>query len=334
MTIKSKLFMMSFLLILVLIVVSMDGCSSLPAPSGPMLASITLTPLSPPNLPVGSILQFTATGTYSDGSTIDITHDAKWFSDDATIAIDSLGIATGVVAGTTSIKATLDGVTSPDVRLTVTPVINPFNGTYGTFYLGLVSEVSTGETLAGDGCYDDTGDFIILINNKSATNPNYSQLVDFLQNDKIDEYPYLVTNKTFSSYYGRAESLVDLKNIQNIIVGKAKPNNPDVCADFAERLHNDAEMAGIRCAFVSLDLSTGRHGIDAFQTTDRGLIFIDDTGPFQEPHSLRAVKTVDLKVGSEYTAVSLFPEAGWEDTYQSLGIVNKMQVTWDGTWNN
>jgi hypothetical protein len=93
-------------------------------------------------------------------------------------------------------------------------------------------------------------------------------------------------------------------------------------------------MQGIRCAYVSMDLSTGGHAIDAFQTTDRGLIYIDDTGPSQVPHSLRAVKTVNPQVGSNYAPVSLFPESGWNSTYQSIGIVLKMQVTWDGTWVN
>ena len=63
-----------------------------------------------------------------------------------------------------------------------------------------------------------------------------------------------------------------------------------MCADFAERLHNDAEMAGIRCAYVTIGLSgytdpshygipsNTSHAFDAFQTSDRGLIYIDFTG--------------------------------------------------------
>jgi hypothetical protein len=279
-------------------------------------------------------LQLDAIATYSNGSTADITHDATWVSDNNGIAIDSMGKATGLAAGTGDITATLDGVTSPAASLTVTPAINPSTGTYGNYYLGLVTDVSNGEVLAGDGCYDDKGDFVVLINNKSATNPTYAQLVNFLRSDTTDEYPYTATNKTMEFYYGNAESHVDLTHIQNIIDGTTQPSPPDVCCDFAERLHNDAEMSGIRCAYVSIDLSTGGHAIDAFQTADRGLIYIDDTGPSQEPHSLRAVKTVNLKIGNEYTPVSLFPEAGWDPTYQSLGIVEDIEVTWDGSWEN
>ena len=196
----------------------------------------------------------------------------------------------------------------PTIPQTTTLVqgINPVTGTYKNYYLGLVT-LTDGNKLAGDGCNDDKGDFIVLINNKNATNPTYDQLLSFLQSDKTDEYPYSATNRVGGSYYSPAESHVDLTRIQNIITGIVQPSPPDVCSDFAERLHNDAEMQGIRCAYVSIDLSTGGHAIDAFQTTDRGLIYIDDTGPSQVPHSLRAVKTVNPQVGSNYAPVSLFP---------------------------
>ena len=194
------------------------------------------------------------------------------------ISIDSWGIATGVTAGTADVTAVLAGISSPPVALTITPVINPATGVYGNYYLGLVTDDANGETFGGDGCYDDTGDFIVLINNKNAADPAYTQLVSFLKSDKTDEYPYTAANGAPNTYYGTAKSHVDLTRIQNIIDGTAEPNNPDVCSDFAERLHNDAEMAGIRCAYVSVALSTGLHALDAFQTSDKGLIYIDDTG--------------------------------------------------------
>jgi hypothetical protein len=53
-----------------------------------------------------------------------------------------------------------------------------------------------------------------------------------------------------------------------------------MCGAFSEALHNSAEAAGIRAAWVSLDLR-GRdigHALNAFVTTDRGLVFVDCTG--------------------------------------------------------
>jgi Bacterial Ig-like domain (group 2) len=308
----------------------MTAC--LPKTPAPTLLSIAVSPASPPNLAVGSMLQFTATGTYSDNSSADITNKVTWTCDHNTISIGPFGIATGVAAGNANITAALSGVISPAVGLTTTPVINPTTGIYGNYYLGLVTDDSNGETLGGDGCYDDTGDFIVLINNKNAANPTYAQLVSFLKSDKTDEYPYTSTNNAPDNYYGTAKSHVDLTRIQNIIDGTAQPDNPDVCSDFAERLHNDAEMAGLRCAYVSVDMSTGLHGVNAFQTTDKGLIYVDDTGAVPGNGISRCVKTVSIAVGQNFQPVSLFPQPGWNSTWDVMGTVISYQVTWDGTW--
>ncbi len=87
----------------------------------PKLSSIVVAPASPANLVVGSTQQFTATGNYSDGSNMDITSAmVTWASSDASIAtISSSGLATGVASGNTKITASISGVTSPPVTLTV-----------------------------------------------------------------------------------------------------------------------------------------------------------------------------------------------------------------------
>ena len=84
------------------------------------LFSIAVTPASPANLTVGSTQQFTATGTYSDGSTKHITSQITWASSLTAVAtISPAGSATGVAAGITYITATLNTITSPSVSLTV-----------------------------------------------------------------------------------------------------------------------------------------------------------------------------------------------------------------------
>ena len=84
------------------------------------LSSITVSPSSPSNLTVGQTTSFTASGTYSDGSTSDLTYEVSWVSDNTTIAsIDANGTATGVAAGTANITASLDGITSSSVSLPV-----------------------------------------------------------------------------------------------------------------------------------------------------------------------------------------------------------------------
>ena len=79
-----------------------------------VLTSIALTPAQS-SVTVGSAQQFTAIGTYNDGSTNNVTALATWSSSNtsaATISNTSYsqGLATGVAAGTTTITASVNAV--------------------------------------------------------------------------------------------------------------------------------------------------------------------------------------------------------------------------------
>ena len=98
---------------------AMAAVQGAPAPPA-TLVSIAVTP-SAPSVGVGLTLQFTATGTFDDASTVDLTASASWLSDDESVAtINAGGLATGVSVGTAEITATQNGVTSA-VTLGVTP---------------------------------------------------------------------------------------------------------------------------------------------------------------------------------------------------------------------
>jgi len=88
------------------------------------LVSIEVTPSSPPTINQGTFAQFTATGTFNDGSdsfTQDLSSSVTWTSNPSWVAdIDTSGKATGMSAGTTSVSAAWSGVTSNSVALTVT----------------------------------------------------------------------------------------------------------------------------------------------------------------------------------------------------------------------
>ena len=87
-----------------------------------------------------------------------------------------------------------------------------------------------------------------LVNNHLAANPTYSQLIAFIKADSSDEKDYV--------------------------------DGVYICGDFAETIHNNAEAAGIKAALVTVyfyDSNEG-HALNAFQTTDIGLVFIDCTG--------------------------------------------------------
>lgn len=101
----------------------------------------------------------------------------------------------------------------------------------------------------------DINKLVVLINNKNSKQISYKELKAFIKEDDTDKILY------------------DIENF--------------VCADYAELLHNRAEEAGITCYFVSVEfvnpIIEGQeefygHALNAFYTTDRGLIYIDCTG--------------------------------------------------------
>jgi len=84
-------------------------------------------------------------------------------------------------------------------------------------------------------------------------NPTYKEMREFLASDKTDSKPYI--------------------------------EGEYVCSDFAAQLNNNAEANGIRAAYVRIRSKNWWHAVVAFETVDRGLIFID-------PQSDREVEPV------------------------------------------
>jgi hypothetical protein len=91
--------------------------------SAPVLVSIAVTPANPSIL-LGGMQQFTATGTYNNGSMQNLTSTATWSSSIPTVASisnasGSQGLATPVTVGTTIIQAS-SGAINGSTNLTVT----------------------------------------------------------------------------------------------------------------------------------------------------------------------------------------------------------------------
>jgi hypothetical protein len=85
----------------------------------PTLVSILVAP-NAPVLFTGDSQQFTATGQYSDGSSLDLTNTATWASSDTTVAtFNPSGLASAVGAGSTNASATYHGVASSNIPLDV-----------------------------------------------------------------------------------------------------------------------------------------------------------------------------------------------------------------------
>lgn len=113
--------------IVVMITMVLIGCgggSNAPVtPTSPQQAKLTAVSISPANssLPVGATQQFAATGTYSDGSTKNLTAAVNWHSSNTNIgAISTRGLLSPLSAGKTTISATTSGLTG-SASVTITP---------------------------------------------------------------------------------------------------------------------------------------------------------------------------------------------------------------------
>jgi len=89
----------------------------------PALLSITISS-NQSSLPVGESEQLTATGNFSDGTTQNLTQSATWISSAPSVAtINSAGLASGLIVGSTTITA-VSGSVQGTATLTVTsPVL-------------------------------------------------------------------------------------------------------------------------------------------------------------------------------------------------------------------
>jgi hypothetical protein len=93
------------------------------------LSSLTINPANP-SVAQGGLQLLTATGTYSDGTTQDLTAQVIWSSSSAAVArvsnaAGNQGLAMGLTLGTTTVKARL-GMVSATTTLTVTNVTLTF----------------------------------------------------------------------------------------------------------------------------------------------------------------------------------------------------------------
>ena len=158
--------------------------------------------------------------------------------------------------------------------------------------------VSSNVSFKGHDIVGANGQRVVLLNNIEAVNVTWEYLRQFLLDDQTDKFLYE------DGYFA--------------------------CGDFAERLHNNAEKAGIKAAFVCLDFAGSYavvdHALNAFYTTDLGLVvYIDDTGD-TSGSTCSLDKTVKVEVGQSCSAEFIFPCPG--RTPKALGTVDYFELTW------
>lgn len=120
-----------------------------------VVESIAVTPADA-KVDVGSTLAFTATGTFSDGETADVSATATWTSSDTGVATMNGRTATGVAAGDATITATLDGVsgsTALEVVALLSIAITPADSSTPS---GLTQQLTATGTFSDDSTRDLT----------------------------------------------------------------------------------------------------------------------------------------------------------------------------------
>jgi uncharacterized protein YjdB len=157
---------------------NITGTASLSV-TNPTLLSIAVTP-SPSSIVAGTTEQYTATGTYSDSSTQNLTNAVVWTSSSPNIAsISSSGVATGVLAGGPVTITAASGAISGTAPLTVTPVVvqtpviavNPLSLTFAN---QVISTSSAAQSIS----VSNTGTAALAISSIALTGANpaeYSQ---------------------------------------------------------------------------------------------------------------------------------------------------------------
>jgi len=200
------------------------GTSSISATSGavtgsttltvtpPPLVSIAVTPVNP-SIVVGGTQPFTATGTYADSSTEDLTSTVTWASADPGVAtISSGGLATGVNAGTSSISAK-SGAVSGSTTLTVSLVaqaitfnlpptavetdVLTLSATGGASGNPVTFSVQSGPgSLSGGNSLSFTGTGPVVVKASQAGGGAYAAAADVLRTIMVSSAGSLVANDT------------------------------------------------------------------------------------------------------------------------------------------
>ncbi len=168
--------------LLLVLAVALTACS---AAYSQTLVSIAVAQVYDINvssyLPVYQTRQFTATGTYSDGSMQYITQQVSWSSADTTIATvtQNMGLVTATGVGTVNIIATLNGVQGSSSLTTIAATLTGVVITPAawTMQAGTTQQFTATATLGANTIFDETQASKWASSNTSVATVNSTGLV-------------------------------------------------------------------------------------------------------------------------------------------------------------
>lgn len=187
----------------------------------------------------------------------------------------------------------------------ITPIINSILSSidpyYNTdYYRYSLKETSSSSSSSSTYQAYQNGENCFITNYKNAHDPSYAELLSFISNDNTEDRTYI--------------------------------DNVYVCANFAIQLHDNAEAKNIKCYIITVDLSgSDGHMLTGFHTTDRGWIYVDDTGLTMDYKIQGCPSTdayVNLIVGSDYIRNDIFPDSSGKWYHTSMGRILSYKI-WD-----
>lgn len=177
------------------------------------------------------------------------------------------------------------------------PTLGPYLAKYMPAAIGEIQGHDSVYPLPIDSSYVN-GSQCYVTEYRNATDPSYNELVNFLKIDNTEQGLYVP--------------------------------GQHVCINFAMELHDNAERNHIKAHIYSIVFTDGeRHTYDGFNTTDRGWVYIDDTGYTAEQKSTGA-PSVDHIVtpheGTSYIPQPLFHlPNNWIASQDSMGTVSSIE---------
>jgi uncharacterized protein YjdB len=136
---------------------SLSGSATVTVNSaGTNLTSIVLSPTNP-SIPINTTQQLTATGTYGDGSSRDLTAVVTWSSSTiANATVDVTGLVKGIAAGSATITATLGSVSQSSSVTITAPSITSISVTPEDVTLAIgIGQQFTASAIYSDGSIQD-----------------------------------------------------------------------------------------------------------------------------------------------------------------------------------
>ena len=195
-------------------------------PPPPTLSSIAVATTTPSIAPT-TTAQFVATGTFSDGSTQNLTNSVNWSSSSTAVATISntagtKGVASAVAAGNTTITATSGGV-SGSASLTVS---NASLNSITVSPSGPTIDVGTQQQFTATGNFSDgtTQD----VSNLSVWTSSATNVATVTTNSGLATGKNQGTTTITATFGGRSDSVVLNVTLANLVSIKIKPENPTI----------------------------------------------------------------------------------------------------------